>query len=463
MTAIDKFSAWMTSTKGLVIQIAVFAGVANVIFYLLHIEHLPKMSLFESVTAIASFGAISAIMLLVFAFSMALPVLIFSALNMEINSKTGTAKIKNAQWMLIVMLETAIIFFGHLFFVSFIGNNYLKLAVIPAAGFAVLLCLIARSYRLGGQSLFHSGLVFLLCFIYLFFYTLLVSAGKNQAAWKGTLGIILPAIFILSAPFVRGKPGTRMLACAILFMPIGFTVDLQKSYFFPKLSMKMARQGSFFVEKLVLDKKGCQILSNNPARECVSDTYYVCSAYVLSRVGDPNLIRILHHDRTGSVDTQVYEIPSASILGMTMDKEQRLLDDEDVDDRMEKLAKRCNFPTRYVLDGLFSLKESDLDENAKRRIIDALSGVLTSGMRPPLRIQGYADESGSASGNFGLSQERATKVRDFVVSLGYPLQLISVSAEGALKPISNCKKSTAQGKYDCGRTNRRVEIETENF
>jgi outer membrane protein OmpA-like peptidoglycan-associated protein len=462
MTAIDKFNTWMTSTKGLLIQIAVFAGVANVIFYLLHIEHLPKMSLFESATAIASFGAISAIMLLVFASLMAMPALIFSALNMEINSKAGSAKIKNARWLTIVILETAIIFCGHLFFASYIGNTHLILAAAPALVCAGLLCWIARRQRLGLQSLFHSGLAFFLCFIYLFLYALL-STSKDQAVWKGTLGILLPAILILSAPFIGGKLGARVLAFAILFMPIGFTFDIQKSYFFPKLSMKMTRQGSFLVEKLVLDKKGCQIISNNPARECVSDTYYVCSAYFLSRAGDPNLIRILHHDRTGSINTKEYEIPSTSVLGMTMDKERRLLDEEDIDNRMEKLAQRCNFPTRFVLDGLFSLKESDLDENARRRIIDALSAVLTSGMRPPLRIMGYADESGLASENFGLSQERATKVRDFVVSLGYPLQLISVSAEGALKPINNCKKSTAQGKYDCGRINRRVEIEVENF
>lgn len=460
MTLIDKFNAFLASTKGMLIQAAVFIGVANVIFYLFHIEHLPKLSLLESVTSIASFGAISGIALLIFAALLTLPSLIFVAFNIDIQSKASG--FTSARWASIIVVETLLILLGHQFYVSLAihGPQYMQVAYVT---FAIVLTLLLWGLSLNWGAIYHAAVVFLVSFVYLYLYALIDGTEKGLKEWYGVLGIIIPTSIILWSAYVGGKHGNWCLAIAILLTPFAFTMDLRRPYILPKLSMKIARQGSFFAEKLVLDKKGCQIVSSNPANECVADTYYVCSAYVLSRLGDPTLVRLFHYDRKGVARPQTVEIPPASILGMTMDKEHRLLKEEDVDQQLEQLARNCNYPSRFVLDGLFSFGKSELDDNARRRIVEVLSPLLTNGNRPPLRILGYADESGSKASNHALSQERAVRVQDYIVSLGYPKDMITLISEGPLKPIGACKKTSVQGKYDCGRPSRRVEIEVGNF
>jgi len=397
---------------------------------------------------------------------MALPILILSALNMEINAKPAALGITKCHLISIVGAELLIIVFSHLSYLALTdkATAFLTFSLLVVLGATIALSALAKKYSLAIEAVYYSLLAGVLCFIYPFLYFLIAASDAEYGVtWRGLLGIILPAIFILFAPFIKGKLGIKILALAIFLSPIALTFDLRKPHLLPKIVVKSTRQGSFFVEKLVLDKKGCQIVSNNPARECVADTYYVCAAYVDSRLGDPNLIRVLRYNHMGTADTKVYEIPSTSVLGMSMDKEQRLLDGDDIDLQLEKLAKRCMMPTRFVIDGLFSLKQKDLDENGRRRVLEAVDNLLTSGAQPPLRILGYADESGSESENLALSQKRAAAVRDYLVSAGYPVTLITLSPESDSKPIQQCKKKTVQGKYDCGRVNRRVEIEVHNF
>jgi len=64
MIKFDKLNSWLSSAKGAIVQIAAFLGIATIIAYLVHIEHLPKLSMVESVTAIAGFGAFAAIIIL---------------------------------------------------------------------------------------------------------------------------------------------------------------------------------------------------------------------------------------------------------------------------------------------------------------------------------------------------------------------------------------------------------------
>jgi outer membrane protein OmpA-like peptidoglycan-associated protein len=226
----------------------------------------------------------------------------------------------------------------------------------------------------------------------------------------------------------------------------------------PKIVVKMSRQGSFFVDKIILDKKGCQVVSDTPAQECIADTYYVCSAYVLSRIGDPHLVRVYTHLQNGTAQAKTFEIQSSSVIGMQMSELQPVLEGSEVDARLKENFKNCFAPQKYILDGLFTLKDAALNDNGKRRLKDVGDKLLASGAMPLVHIYGYADDSGSKPLNSELSLKRAQAVRDYLIEQGYRDGQILVSAEGSDKPLIKCKSTPATEKYDCGRLNRRVEI-----
>lgn len=273
-----------------------------------------------------------------------------------------------------------------------------------------------------------------------------------------TLGIVIPSIILLLSPFLKGRAVNFLLFLGAFIAPFAFTANLNAGFLLPKLTVKMARQGSFFVDKLVLDKKGCQIVSDTPAQECVADTYYVCSAYVLSRIGDPHLIRFYTQLRNGTTNARTFEIPSSSVIGLQMSDSQPALEGAKVDARLEENFKKCFAPRKYVLEGLFTLKDAALDDNSKRRLKDVADSLLASGAMPLVHIYGYADDSGSKPLNSELSLKRAQAVRDYLIEQGYRDGQIFVTAEGSDKPLTKCKAKPATEKYDCGRLNRRVEI-----
>ena len=67
-------------------------------------------------------------------------------------------------------------------------------------------------------------------------------------------------------------------------------------------------------------------------------------------------------------------------------------------------------------------------------------------------IGGHTDSNESDDYNLLLGQKRAEAVYSYLVTAGYPLQLIGTASFGELKPIAN--NDTAQGRQ----LNRRVEV-----
>ena len=67
-------------------------------------------------------------------------------------------------------------------------------------------------------------------------------------------------------------------------------------------------------------------------------------------------------------------------------------------------------------------------------------------------IGGHTDSNESDEYNLLLGQKRAEAVYSYLVTAGYPLQLIGTASFGELKPIAN--NDTAQGRQ----LNRRVEV-----
>jgi outer membrane protein OmpA-like peptidoglycan-associated protein len=106
---------------------------------------------------------------------------------------------------------------------------------------------------------------------------------------------------------------------------------------------------------------------------------------------------------------------------------------------------------RFILPGDFALGSAVLPEVMKQQL-RAFAEVLRgkSGGVAVLRLEGHADATGNAQGNFWLSQQRAVSVRDFLVSLGVNPKLLDVQGFGAQELLNPANPNGAE--------NRRVEI-----
>lgn len=470
---LTKISEWMSSTKVAVLAAASLTGVAVVIAYLIHIEHLPKLSLLESVTSLGALGAFSVFTIVLFSVLTVLPVSVFVMLNFEIAEKISKDDLKLTGAL--IFLELLTLSTASWIWLSLAENTSPSLWYILAliVFLLILWSLIAKKYKkyLGSKSsekvdytfcvqIFLTPIVVSgLCILYAFLFSMINKvAGANAKQESVMLGIVIPSMILLLSPFLKGRAVTLLLFLGFLIAPFAFTLNLNAGFLLPKITVKMARQGSFFVDKIVLDKKGCQIVSDNPAQECLADTYYVCSAYVLSRIGDPHLIRVYTQLRNGTAYAKTFEIPSSSVIGLQMSELQPALEGPEVDTRLKENFKKCFAPQKYVLEGLFTLGDAALDDNSKRRLKHVVDTLLASGSMPLVHIHGYADDSGSKLLNSELSLKRAQAARDYLIEQGYRDGQILVSAEGADKPLTKCKEKPATEKYDCGRLNRRVEI-----
>jgi outer membrane protein OmpA-like peptidoglycan-associated protein len=100
---------------------------------------------------------------------------------------------------------------------------------------------------------------------------------------------------------------------------------------------------------------------------------------------------------------------------------------------------------------LFASNESTLLPAAQDRLNKVADALLVTKERR-LTVEGYTDSQGSSSYNMVLSQKRADVVRTYLISRGYPGDLIRAQGIGEDRPVAN--NSTAEGRAN----NRRVEI-----
>jgi outer membrane protein OmpA-like peptidoglycan-associated protein len=69
-----------------------------------------------------------------------------------------------------------------------------------------------------------------------------------------------------------------------------------------------------------------------------------------------------------------------------------------------------------------------------------------------LTVEGHTDSQGSSNSNQSLSQRRADAVRSYLISRGYPGDLIQAQGIGEDRPVAD--NNSAEGRAN----NRRVEI-----
>jgi outer membrane protein OmpA-like peptidoglycan-associated protein len=102
-------------------------------------------------------------------------------------------------------------------------------------------------------------------------------------------------------------------------------------------------------------------------------------------------------------------------------------------------------------DILFDLNQATL-KNEAMVVIAKLAGILLIMPELNLRVEGHTDSTGSADYNQGLSERRATTVRDFLAQQGIDGQRMVAVGYGLTRPVAD--NSTREGRAK----NRRVEI-----
>jgi len=100
---------------------------------------------------------------------------------------------------------------------------------------------------------------------------------------------------------------------------------------------------------------------------------------------------------------------------------------------------------------LFASNKSELLPSAQDRLGKVADALLSTKERK-LTVEGHTDSRGTAAHNQELSQRRADAVRSYLISRGYPGDLILAQGIGENRPIADNK--SAEGRAN----NRRVEI-----
>jgi outer membrane protein OmpA-like peptidoglycan-associated protein len=104
---------------------------------------------------------------------------------------------------------------------------------------------------------------------------------------------------------------------------------------------------------------------------------------------------------------------------------------------------------------LFASNKSELLPAAENKLNEVADALMATKERK-LTIEGFTDSQGSSSYNQTLSQQRAETVRAYIISRGYPADLIQAQGAGETNPIAD--NTSAEGRAN----NRRVEIIVEH-
>jgi outer membrane protein OmpA-like peptidoglycan-associated protein len=100
---------------------------------------------------------------------------------------------------------------------------------------------------------------------------------------------------------------------------------------------------------------------------------------------------------------------------------------------------------------LFDFDKADLKPE-NRELLSRIAGVLLASHGYRLYVYGHTDDVGTAAYNQGLSERRASSVRDYLVKAGIPEDIVDTKGFGKSSPRVPAKTSDARQK------NRRVEI-----
>jgi peptidoglycan-associated lipoprotein len=101
-----------------------------------------------------------------------------------------------------------------------------------------------------------------------------------------------------------------------------------------------------------------------------------------------------------------------------------------------------------LADVFFALDSVELGSEA-RLVLQKNSEYLKRWGSTKVMVEGHADSRGSNEYNLALGERRATTARDYVVSLGIPLERVTTVSKGEEQPV--CREDTEA----CWSKNRR--------
>jgi outer membrane protein OmpA-like peptidoglycan-associated protein len=89
---------------------------------------------------------------------------------------------------------------------------------------------------------------------------------------------------------------------------------------------------------------------------------------------------------------------------------------------------------------------------ADRELLSRVAGILLTSQDYTVSVNGHTDDVGSEAYNLKLSERRAHAVRDYLVSVGLPPEILTVTGHGKSRPLVRGSSPEARAK------NRRVEL-----
>ena len=82
----------------------------------------------------------------------------------------------------------------------------------------------------------------------------------------------------------------------------------------------------------------------------------------------------------------------------------------------------------------FAFDRSDLSAEA-REILNISADLLKKSPNDKIQIEGHCDERGTTAYNLALGEKRAASVKNYLLSLGVPAEMLSTISYGEEKPI----------------------------
>jgi peptidoglycan-associated lipoprotein len=116
---------------------------------------------------------------------------------------------------------------------------------------------------------------------------------------------------------------------------------------------------------------------------------------------------------------------------------------------------RINELLAKIEDAYFNYNEATLRPDATKTLnadSTELRDILKDYPNYKLRIEGHADERGSAEYNMALGDRRAVSAKDYLVQIGIPAMQLNIVSYGKEKPVCEDHDET------CWQKNRRIHI-----
>ncbi len=141
---------------------------------------------------------------------------------------------------------------------------------------------------------------------------------------------------------------------------------------------------------------------------------------------------------------------AGGVIGNQMDKQAREIDNAVPGAEVERVGEGIKLTLKENA-VRFDTNKSTLTSTAKANL-DKLVPVFQEYSETDIQIFGYTDSTGPADYNLTLSQQRASSVRDYLVSKGISSNRFTTTGLGIADPIAS--NDTPEGRSE----NRRVEF-----